>query len=86
MSANSHLRTLIAQAHDLLRDGSPSGPDGYSGLATDLQGAAGSLMPEFRVLYREDVDEASDLAAQLYAMAERSRLAYAEWDREQGER
>lgn len=84
MSEHTHLRRLIFQAHDLLRDGSPNGPDGYSGHARDLEGAVGSLMPEFRDLYRADVDEASDLAAQLYAMAERERLAYAELDREEG--
>lgn len=73
----SHLRSLIAQAHDLLRDGSPSGPDGYSSHARDLEGAAGSMMPDFRELYRDEVSEARALVEDLYGAAEREASAIA---------
>ena len=74
----SHLRSLIAQAYELLRDGSPSGPDGYAGHARDLEGASGSLMPELRELYRDEVSEARALAEDLYGAAEREASAIAD--------
>lgn len=77
MSDISRLRSLIAQGHDLLREGSPNGPDGYGQAAGDIQARAGALMPEFRSLYRDTVAEAKDVVAALLAEEDRERIALA---------
>ncbi|MBL0220044.1 MAG: hypothetical protein IPQ07_40030 [Myxococcales bacterium] len=70
MNSLSHVRTLAAKAHDLIRYGGDSSPSSLRGHARDLRGAIASLMSEIVDANREEIDEAYRLANTLEADAD----------------